>query len=325
MNNSHKMGFTWPERKLYTTSRGHQYSFVYIPAPSAKKTLLFLHGFPSNLHDWEKQVQKFTSEGYGAIIPDLLGYGNSSKPLDAAEYKLKPMSNDIIELLDALNQDTVVGIGHDFGATLLSRAVTYHPGRWSELVFLSVGPPRMGTPFELDMINKMTKDVLGFEYLGYIAWMTRDPGAQRCLEDHAASAMSLVFCADHEQWRQWYRPEGRMKQFVSEDQRLEIGKWYPGHLQCRHLEAFGTEEGYRGAVNWYQMWTQNLFSPDEEGLEETTIDPPVLFIGDKESSTQSDMLKTWASQMKVATVDGGHWIHLECDEAVNETIGSFIP
>lgn len=318
------MSFTWPEPRLYTTSRSYQYSYVHIRAQPPKKTLLFLHGFPSHLYDWEKQVQYFASEGHGIIVPDLLGYGHTSKPSHAADYRLKPMSGDIIELLDELDQPSVVGIGHDFGATLLSRAVAYYPKRWSEVVFLSVGPARLGTPFELDMINDMTKRVLGYELLGYIAWIARDSVAQQELEDHASSAMSLVFCADNSQWSQWYRPERKMKQFVKEDRRLEIGKWYPEHLQRRHLETFGAKGGYQGAVNWYRMWSENLFAPDEAGMGDETIPQPVLFIGDKDSSQQSDLLGSWAPRMSVALVDGGHWIHLESDKVVNETIGSFI-
>ena len=269
-------------------------------------------------------MQFFAAKGHGVIVPDLLGYGQSSKSSNSSDYRLKLMSGDIVELLDALKQDAVVGVGHDFGATLLSRAVTYHPERFLKVAFLSVGPPKMGTPFDLETINSMTERMLGYEMLGYISWLGRDPGAQQCLEQHAASAMSLVFCADHSQWNKWYRPKGKMRQFVEEDQRLAVGGWYPEHLQRRHLEAFGTTDGYKGAVKWYQMWTENLFAPDEVGFEDFKIQQPVLFIGDQDSGQQSDMLHAWAPRMSVATVNGGHWVHLEQATAVNETLRDFI-
>uniref|UniRef100_A0A8H7K7Q2 AB hydrolase-1 domain-containing protein n=1 Tax=Bionectria ochroleuca TaxID=29856 RepID=A0A8H7K7Q2_BIOOC len=194
-----------PERESFTSlESGHEYSFIYLPATSpSNPTLLFLHGFPSQLNDWAFQIAYFSSHGYGVVAPDLLGYGQSSKPDDAAQYRLKLISDDIYRLLDHLDLPSVVGVGHDFGATLLSRMVAYESTRWSALVFLAVGPPRMGNPFDLDMINSMTKDFLGYEFLGYITWLGGDEAeeAQTALESHPEAAMSLVFPADQSVWR----------------------------------------------------------------------------------------------------------------------------
>ncbi|CAH0050671.1 unnamed protein product [Clonostachys solani] len=291
-----------PERESFTSpDSGHEYSFVHLPATRpSHPTLLFLHGFPSQLHDWAFQIAYFSSHGYGVVAPDLLGYGQSSKPDDAAQYRLKLISDDICRLLDHLDLPSVVGVGHDFGATLLSRMVAYEPTRWSALVFLAVGPPQMGTPFDLDMINSMTKGFLGYEFLGYITWLGGDEAeeAQAALESHPEAAMSLVFPADQSVWEEWYRPLGKMKQFVTEDRRVAVGSWYTPKLQQHHLDSFARKDGYKGAVRWYKMWKQNLFLPDEAGHENFKTNLPVLFIGDSNSAQQQDMLNAWAPRMK---------------------------
>lgn len=315
-------------RKTVQTKRGHVYSLIHISASTpSRPTLLFLHGFPSTLHDWTHQIEHFSRLGFGIVAPDLLGYGQSSKPSDVSEYRLRPMSDDLVEILDSLGERRVVGVGHDFGATLLSRMVAYYPDRFSALVFVAVGPPAMGTPFDVQMINEMTRKMLGHELLGYVPWLGGEKSdAQEVLERHPESAMSLMFCKDHSLWGEWFRPLGKMKQFVSEDQRAAIGDWYSSDLQQRHLEAFGAEDGYKGAVKWYAMWLENLFAADEVGCEDFQASQPVLFISDATAGgeQQAGMLGAWAANLQVVKLEGGHWLHLEHADATNRAIEDFL-
>ncbi|KAF4334863.1 epoxide hydrolase [Fusarium beomiforme] len=302
---------------------GNVYSYIFIPPTSHKSTLLFLHGFPSTLTDWIHQIRHISSEGYGVVALDLLGYGESSKPTDVNAYRLKPMSDEVIELLDHLNLKTAIGIGHDFGATLLSRMVAYHPSRWEALVFLAVGPPKLGTPFDVDMINAMTKQFLGYEMLGYIPWLAGFD-SQAVLEKHAEAAMSLVFCRDRQEWETWYHPLGRMAEFVREDRRLPIAPWYTEDLQQAHLKAFGSPDGYKGVCRWYRMWKDNLFAPDEQGFEDFKMPHPVLFIVPSEPeqsmAQQQQMLASWTPNLQTVKLNTSHWIHLERPSETNTAI-----
>ncbi|KAM3549799.1 hypothetical protein ARSEF4850_008670 [Beauveria asiatica] len=100
------------ERRTFITLRGYKYSFIYVPARDSKTTLLFLHGFPSQADDWERQVAHFAPLGYGVIAPDLLGHGDTSKPDALTSYTFKGMSDDIAQLLHHLKVESVVGVGH---------------------------------------------------------------------------------------------------------------------------------------------------------------------------------------------------------------------
>lgn len=79
------------------------------------------------------------------------------------------MSLEIIELLSHLELEKVVGRGYDFGATLLSRIVTYDPSRFSKTMSLAVGPPRPDAPFKADEINKMTKVMSAAHFWSYVS------------------------------------------------------------------------------------------------------------------------------------------------------------
>ncbi|KAF7547050.1 hypothetical protein G7046_g9131 [Stylonectria norvegica] len=325
---NYTMAFELPHPATFTPESGNQYSYIHIEPTSRDTTLLFLHGFPSTSYDWIYQIKHFSSRGYGLVVPDLLGYGQSSKPEDAHSYRLKSMSDEVVELLDSLGLSKVVGIGHDFGSTFLSRAATYHPSRWMALVFLAVGPPRLGTPFDVDVINRMTKDLMGFEMLGYIPWLGGDVDAQSALERHPEAAMSLMFAADRHVWDEWFHPLGKMKQFVTEDRKVPMGKWYIKELQQKHLQAFGVPEGYKGATRWYKMWKDNLFATDEKGYEGVSILQPSLFVGPKEpeasAAQQEQMLSGWVSNLVTVRVDSGHWVHLERQAETNRAINDFL-
>ncbi|KAF5232679.1 hypothetical protein FANTH_12885 [Fusarium anthophilum] len=326
-NGDIKMALELPARQRFTARSGNVYSYIFIPPTSQSTTLLFLHGFPSTLTDWVHQIRHFSSEGYGVVALDLLGYGESSKPTDVNAYRLKPMSDEVIELLDHLNLKTIVGIGHDFGATLLSRMAAYHPSRWEALVFLAVGPPKLGTPFDVDMINTMTKQFLGYEMLGYIPWLA-EYSSQEILEKNAEAAMSLMFCRDREEWEAWFHPLGKMEEFVRQDRRLPIASWYTQDLQKAHLKAFGSTDGYKGVRRWYRMWKDNLFALDEQGFEDFHISQPVLFIVPSEpeqsAAQQQQMISSWSTNLQTVKLNTSHWIHIQAPSETNTTIQNFL-
>ena len=93
---------------------GVTYSYAHVPPRDSKPYILFLHGFPSSAYDWRYQIEYFSEHGYGLIVPDLLGYGETDKPKEIEAYQLKKMSNEVVEILDAYKLEKVVGVGHDW-------------------------------------------------------------------------------------------------------------------------------------------------------------------------------------------------------------------
>ena len=100
--------------KEIVTLRGLKYHYYHSPAQDGKRTLLFCHGFPSTSKDWSRIALSFKEQGYGVIVPDMLGYGGTDKPADPALYVQSAMSQDIVCILDAENVEKAVAIGHDW-------------------------------------------------------------------------------------------------------------------------------------------------------------------------------------------------------------------
>lgn len=104
----------------HTTNRALTYSYIHIP-PQLPNTryLLFLHGFPSTSYHWHHQISFFKAKGYGVIAPDLLGFGETSKPTELEMYKGEDMANDIVEILDSEGIERLIGVAHDWYVKLI--------------------------------------------------------------------------------------------------------------------------------------------------------------------------------------------------------------
>eukprot|EP00884_Botryococcus_braunii_P020816 jgi/Botrbrau1/7418/Bobra.0112s0018.1 len=118
--------------------RGFAYYVLAEGDPSAPAVLL-LHGFPDSHKRWEFQVEPLVKAGYRVIAPDLLGAGLTDKPQEIEPYKLKPLADDVLDILEAHSVDRFYLIAHDWGSSL-AFALTYMvPDRIIKMVTFSVG------------------------------------------------------------------------------------------------------------------------------------------------------------------------------------------
>jgi pimeloyl-ACP methyl ester carboxylesterase len=71
-------------RKTFRASTGHTYNY-YSSAHADKTTILFIHGFPYTTNIWRKHVAYFETRGFGCVVPDMLGLGQTDKPHNPEE------------------------------------------------------------------------------------------------------------------------------------------------------------------------------------------------------------------------------------------------
>lgn len=87
------------DSRIFSSCDGTTYVYDYVPAQGDNSTFLLLHGYPSTRKEWRLYLSKLTDEGYGVIVPDLLGYGDSDMPLEPEAYNLKTISGHFAELV----------------------------------------------------------------------------------------------------------------------------------------------------------------------------------------------------------------------------------
>jgi soluble epoxide hydrolase / lipid-phosphate phosphatase len=187
--------------KSFQTTRSYTYTYYSSVSPTShqKQTLLFLHGFPEYADSWAAQVQSFNALGYACIVPDLLGYGGTSKPTDTEAYNSEGLSQDIADILTNENVDRAIIIGHDWGAYLAGRFANWQPARTLGLVVTSVAY-RAAAELDLDASNAALKKSFGFEPFGYWSWIA-SPEAPAVIEAHLESFYSLLFAENPEIWK----------------------------------------------------------------------------------------------------------------------------
>ena len=102
------------------------------------------------------------------IAPDLLGYGDSSKPTEISAYDQTILAKDVMEILDYEKLPVVVGIGHDWGSLFLSTVARLYPKRFSLLIFLAVGYAASQAPLtDINAIDAQAKKLIGRPTFGY--------------------------------------------------------------------------------------------------------------------------------------------------------------
>jgi haloacetate dehalogenase len=104
----------------------------------AGSPIVLLHGFPQTHLMW-RHVAADLAADHTVIVPDLRGYGASSKPAGAA-YAKRTMAADIVALGRALGHDRFALAGHDRGALVAFRAGLDHPDVITHLGILDVVP-----------------------------------------------------------------------------------------------------------------------------------------------------------------------------------------
>lgn len=101
--------------------------------------LLLLHGFPQSRHIWHRVAPQLLTK-YTVVIPDLRGYGASSKPENVASYAKSAMAKDFVSVMEQLGFDSFFICAHDRGARVAHKLCVDYPDRVKKAMFLDICP-----------------------------------------------------------------------------------------------------------------------------------------------------------------------------------------
>ena len=104
-----------PPRRVETARAAFS---VHEAGPPDGVPLLMLHGWPELAHSWAPVFGPLAEAGYRCVMPDLLGFGASDRPDEAARYAVAELTADHAALLDALGIPRAVIVGHDWGGAI---------------------------------------------------------------------------------------------------------------------------------------------------------------------------------------------------------------
>src|SRR6476469_8684157 len=127
------------ELRTATVDDGVQIAFV---VDGSGPPLLLLHGHPQTHTIWHRVAPVLVRQ-FTLVLPDLRGYGDSSKPAgdpDHGNYAKRVMARDMLRVMASLGFDRFDVLAHDRGARVGHRLAADHPTAVRRLVMLDIAP-----------------------------------------------------------------------------------------------------------------------------------------------------------------------------------------
>jgi len=318
--------------KTTTVSRGLTYNYYHSPATGTQPTLLLSHGFPSTSYDWHRVVAGLKPYGYGLVVPDQLGYGGTSKPLDAESYKPSLIAKDLVEILDAAGVDKVIAVGHDWGSKMTSRLVNYFPERVIAAAFFALWYLTPDPNYDVHKMNAITKQMLGYEAGGYQVFLGSEPDAAELISEHIDSLLPIIFPHDPELWIKNMAPLGALRAWLVNKRTAPR----PSYLSEEEYKTLGNtlKSGTIAApLNYYTIITSGINAEDDKQISEDRyeVQIPVFFgaaMRDYVCLAQLGKDHTARRCTNPSTVtkeyDGDHWIILSHAEQIANDLHAWI-
>ncbi|MEV8596056.1 alpha/beta fold hydrolase [Streptomyces sp. NPDC052012] len=95
--------------------------------------LVFIHGWTANRHRWDHQMEHFAA-GRRVIRLDLRGHGDST---GIGARAIADLAGDVMALLDHLEVDRFVPVGHSMGGMIAQTIALTHPERVERMVLVN--------------------------------------------------------------------------------------------------------------------------------------------------------------------------------------------
>lgn len=100
------------------------------------KNVVLMHGKNFSGAYWGETAQDLADKGYRVLIPDQIGFGRSSKPIQH-QYSFHSMAHATKKLLDWHSIENAVILGHSMGGMLATRFALMFPESTSKLVLVN--------------------------------------------------------------------------------------------------------------------------------------------------------------------------------------------
>jgi pimeloyl-ACP methyl ester carboxylesterase len=299
---------------------------VHVAEAGEGSLVLLVHGYPELWYSWRHQLSALAEAGYHAVAPDQVGIGGTEAPAAVERYSVLNLVDDAVGVLDALEAETAVVVGHDWGAEVAWRCAQLRPERVSAIAALSVPfYPRAAEP-----PTEIAPGVEGFfeDYFGGL-------GGDRP-EDVAAVRLALA--------RLLYALSGDAPPEVLEAvfagqaganaeafRAVQVPDPLPAWLSGADLDYYAQEfarTGFEGVINRYR----NLVRDWEElaGTEGIGVEQPALFVGgERDSAVLYSSLEPMRAavpnlRQTVILPGCGHWVQQERPAEVNAALLDFL-
>ena len=116
----------------------------YLESGDSKNILVLIHGLGASAERWNNVIPNFAKH-YHVIVPDLIGFGYSDKPV--VDYTPDFFSMFLGKFFDALEIKCPNVIGSSLGGQIVAEYASAHPNNIKKLILVSpAGAMKQSTP-----------------------------------------------------------------------------------------------------------------------------------------------------------------------------------
>src|ERR671914_2193527 len=146
--------------------------------PGDGPAIVLMHGFPDNLHLYDRLVPHLVAQGRRVVLFDFLGWGRSDKP-KGYPYTADNQTRDLDAVIEHLGIEDVVLVAHDASGPPAIDWALWHPERTAALVLLNTyygltleaRPPEAILLFSTPLLRNVARFVSGrFDLFRRMYW-----------------------------------------------------------------------------------------------------------------------------------------------------------
>lgn len=290
--------------------------------------VLLCHGFPETWYSWRHQMQALAAAGFRAIAPDQRGYGESDAPAAIDQYSMHHLVGDLTGLLDALEIEKAVIVGHDWGGLVVWQMSLLAAHRVAGVVGVNTPfIPRMPIS-PLAMMRAMAQG--NFHYILYF----QEPGvADAELARDVRTSLQRIYqkvpraLVEATKGTPSGVAPGSGGGFL--DRMPELGS-----DTCMGKEDFEVfvrsfeRSGFRGGLNWYRNFERNWETTAY--LAGAKVQAPALMVtAELDPVLRPEMangMSQWVPNLRdtILIKDCGHWTQQEKPDELNAALIGFL-
>jgi epoxide hydrolase A/B len=285
----------------------------------AGPAVVLCHGFPELAYSWRLQVPALVAAGFRVLVPDQRGYGDSDRPADVAAYDIHHLTGDLVGLLDALEIERAVFVGHDWGGLVTWMMPLLHPARTGGVVGVNTPYlPRAPMP-PVQMIRGAFGDnhyIVHFQQPGVAdAALARD--VRRVFTQLLRRGVPLTDVEARLVAR------GRMPNMVELIADEPMGEPLVGDDEVQvYVDAF-TRTGFTGGINWYRNMDRNWESTPQLDMARITV-PSLMVVAEWDAALRPELaepMKGLVDDLEFVTIARcGHWTQQEHPDELNRIL-----
>jgi pimeloyl-ACP methyl ester carboxylesterase len=279
--------------------------------------VVLCHGFPELAYSWRHQIPALAAAGFRAIAPDQRGYGGTDRPAEVTAYDMANLTADLTGLLDALDVERAVFVGHDWGGLIVWQMPLLHPARTAGVI--GVNTPYLPRAFAPP--TALVRQLFGDNY--YVCHFQQPGVADAGLMRDVRKVFTQLFRRGVPLAEVEARmlATGRMLNMVELVHDTEpLGAPLLSDDEIRVYEEAFARTGFTGPINWYRNLDRNWeATPEQDGARIAV--PSLMVTAQLDPVLRPEMaepMRAFVPDLEIHMIPGcGHWTQQEKPAELN--------